>query len=630
MDRRLATAIVVLAAAALPFSGPAAAGPEAADSSASGFVYVKTLDQAACQRTLITGFLATYYTRGECMRVDFNVTNTDATSMVAVDFIGPDGGAPFLREEATRLSSGAWRIVMRSGTGWPAGKITLRVVVNEVAAGDGALFVNALGAAVSAVPKDDGSAYQPGEQIQLEGSVAKLNDVAGATQRTGVPATFWLRVRPPSGEPRGPYGPFTAGSNGAFPADTRLPADATAGITADATTDFRVDVAVDVVDAQYTDPSSGPWANTVAGTTAVTLAVPITTLLVENSFVSSVGWVKPGEMYPFRIFVKNFTGAPQDGAQVVVAAPSGTSFASAQPLAGAGTASVAPGSATWNLGPIAADTTAILVVEAVAATAGQDPEIVWKDLSTTATLTYDGGPPQTSESHGPKVIPPTGGFDTARYGDKPFPMVPVDFRDRKHKPHRSGEVLARVVNSVDHEGSTFNLYQEMSFGQMHPIGAVPSAGIATADFTYEPGFDEFTERDLRKPQCRGATLGGVDPLWGTAVYPERIQGGWYQLPGDTEYYGGDHPVFTATTIGIDAACGSTSKMIFDACTSPTPRSTTTSSTPTRTESSTSPWSCLPAAAATAPPSSRSAAKTRFPTTTPGRTRRRWRTPTPTR
>src|SRR3954468_14521939 len=60
------------------------------------------------------------------------------------------------------------------------------------------------------------------------------------------------------------------------------------------------------------------------------------------------------------------------------------------------------------------------VVEAKAATLDADPRIVWKNLSTTATSTTAG----TSTSHGPKVIPPSETFDTARYGDRPFPVVP--------------------------------------------------------------------------------------------------------------------------------------------------------------------------------------------------------------
>lgn len=60
-----------------------------------------------------------------------------------------------------------------------------------------------------------------------------------------------------------------------------------------------------------------------------------------------------------------------------------------------------------------------LVVEAQADTLGQDAQVVWKNLSTTATLTYTGGPTLTSTSRGPKVIPPKKTFDTARYGDRP-------------------------------------------------------------------------------------------------------------------------------------------------------------------------------------------------------------------
>ena len=38
----------------------------------------------------------------------------------------------------------------------------------------------------------------------------------------------------------------------------------------------------------------------------------------------------------------------------------------------------------------------------------------------------------TSTSHGPKVIPPAERFETARYGDRPFPVVPVQYTDRAY------------------------------------------------------------------------------------------------------------------------------------------------------------------------------------------------------
>ena len=106
---------------------------------------------------------------------------------------------------------------------------------------------------------------------------------------------------------------------------------------------------------------------------------------------------------------------------------------------------------------------------------------MWRNLSSKATLTYKGGR-RRSVSRGPKVIPPNEIYDTARYGDRPFPVVPVDYFDRQHTPEHSGQRLANIINSRKVKGSTFNLYQEMSYKQLFPHGTVPSAGIATAGF----------------------------------------------------------------------------------------------------------------------------------------------------
>ena len=76
------------------------------------------------------------------------------------------------------------------------------------------------------------------------------------------------------------------------------------------------------------------------------------------------------------------------------------------------------------------------------------------------------------QSHGPKVIPPTGGYETARYGDRPFPVVPVDYANIKHTA--SAADLDAAINDPANPGSTFNLYQEMSFGQLFPKGDVAS------------------------------------------------------------------------------------------------------------------------------------------------------------
>ena len=133
-----------------------------------------------------------------------------------------------------------------------------------------------------------------------------------------------------------------------------------------------------------------------------------------------------------------------------------------------------------------------------------------------------------------------------------------------------------MLNSPTYDGSTFNLYQEMSYGQLFPDGTVPSAGVATAGWDVawqsperqQNGF-QFT---LPSPlgACHGATVG---PAAGTPVLPERIKDGWYQLPGDTEYYGGDQAgiagIVPALVGGprvgdIDRACGPTAKSVYDA------------------------------------------------------------------
>ncbi|GCD90237.1 PKD domain-containing protein [Nocardioides sp. LS1] len=298
-------------------------------------------------------------------------------------------------------------------------------------------------------------------------------------------------------------------------------------------------------------------------------------LEVENSFVSSVGWVKPGQDYPSRIIVTNPadpavpTNLPVTGATVTVTAPVGST------IVGAGSgATVAPGghTATWTVPPVAAGTKQTLVLDSVADTTTQNPEIVWRDLSSTAEVTL-GGTTMAATSHGPKVIPPSDAFDTARYGDRPFPVVPVQFRDRAYQPTHSGGDLDKVINDPARPGSTFNLYQEMSLGQLFPHGTVPSTGIASRDFTYGPGFS-FTQIQPGQT-CHGLTQTGPVPAPGTVggpAYTERITDGIYNLPGNTDYYGDDANgsaiIGSLAGVGalqsIDGGCGSPGKLVYDA------------------------------------------------------------------
>ncbi len=298
----------------------------------------------------------------------------------------------------------------------------------------------------------------------------------------------------------------------------------------------------------------------------VTITVVGSTLTVRNSFVSSVGWVKPGEGYPFRVIVENPTTDDATGVVVTVEEPAGTDFLFTTESQGT---AVVSGDITWTLGTLPAGATATMVVQAEADTFADDAEIVWKNISSTATLTYDGGPAGLmSMGHGPKVIPVDSTYDSARYGDRPFPVVPVDWFDRKHDPEHTAELLSAKINSPDVVGSTFNLFQEMSLGQLFPMGTVPSAGIASADFSGQTF--EFTD-----PEPQGACTGTTfKDTAGTPVYGERIKDGWYQMPGDTNYYGADRFTFGGSIGGaqlgvgpllqIDDACGPTGKAVYDA------------------------------------------------------------------
>jgi M6 family metalloprotease-like protein len=300
-----------------------------------------------------------------------------------------------------------------------------------------------------------------------------------------------------------------------------------------------------------------------------TVALP-TGVVLENSFVSAVGWVKPGAAYPSRVFVRNYGATAIAGATVSVASADGMGFVSATPLAGSGTASASATAVTWTIGAIPAATAAgpavrTLVIESRAKGTREDPRIVWKNLSTVATLSYTGGVASTSRSKGPKVIPEASQFDTARYGLRPFPVVPVDYQDRKHTAVHTGEKLADVINSPDLPGSTFNLFQEMSYGQLFPQGTVPSSPIAQAGWGDTAAWNFTTAKPPTPALCTGTTHRNE---LGSAAVPDRIKDGWYQLPGDTNYYGADRlTTGAAIALGgawIDNACGPIGKAVYDA------------------------------------------------------------------
>ncbi|MDQ3283711.1 MAG: hypothetical protein M3Q69_20100, partial [Acidobacteriota bacterium] len=300
-------------------------------------------------------------------------------------------------------------------------------------------------------------------------------------------------------------------------------------------------------------------------------------------FNSAYGWVKPGETYPF--FITYEAGAAgATAATVKVSLPPSAVYVNASPAPAAGTGS-STSPLTWNLGTLAPNATGRIMVRARALGLDEDPEIVWKDISATARLTASvGGIPQpevVANTMGPKVTT----LPTARYGERPFPVVMVQYQDIKHctgpgtpYPECTGNhtaaALDAAVNSKTSGKSLWQLYQEMSFGQLYPVGYVrPAVGANTVPFdaTYPHKFSSPTNVDPPNSGglCTGTTLA---PAKATPLYANRIENGWYVLPGTQGYYGADktgHALLGSYTgqgllFGIDDACGPTAKIVYDA------------------------------------------------------------------
>ena len=153
---------------------------------------------------------------------------------------------------------------------------------------------------------------------------------------------------------------------------------------------------------------------------------------------------------------------------------------SAEPVGGDGAAELNPdGSLTWEVGTVTEGsvdepTQAVLIVESVADTLAQDPPTGVEGPCRRQPPLRASGIEAIATARGPKVIPPNATYETARYGDRPYPVVPVDFFDRDHLDSNSGTELDEVLNDPAKPGSTFNLFQEMSYGQTVPQRRRPS------------------------------------------------------------------------------------------------------------------------------------------------------------
>lgn len=150
--------------------------------------------------------------------------------------------------------------------------------------------------------KEGGAPYRPGEDLPITGDLYQLDTTGPSEERTNVAGQYSLRVSSANGTQT--VGPFTAGS-GAGNIDATIPASATEGLMGAPENNFRTGVTVEVIDASYDDPASGEWASKIAGSFPVSLESVPESLIVDNSFVSPTGWVKPGDTYSGH--VDNYT-----------------------------------------------------------------------------------------------------------------------------------------------------------------------------------------------------------------------------------------------------------------------------------------------------------------------------------
>ncbi len=296
-------------------------------------------------------------------------------------------------------------------------------------------------------------------------------------------------------------------------------------------------------------------------------------LTLKAQAFAADGWTPPGAEFPL-VLAYTTGGNAVAGATVSVTLHSASVFVASTPAptSGNGTAG-SPLQYTIPLVP--ANSRGSIVIRVRARTLVEDPQVIWKDVSADVSMTVIGQSAVTGRTHGPKVTT----MESARYGDRPFPVVMVQYQDIKHcegagdpysecTGNHTSAALDEAVNSRTSGTSIWQLYQDLSFGYLHPIGGVsPVPNSPTTAFTQ--GYTHKFSTPAPNGTCTGTTLGGA---YGTPLYGNRIEEGWYLLPGTQGYYGADrsgHALAGALTgqgllFGIDDACGPTGKLAYDA------------------------------------------------------------------
>src|SRR4051794_24973491 len=144
-------------------------------------------------------------------------------------------------------------------------------------------------------------------------AAALLTSSPAAGARAGRPTPFSTRVSEPGasvqlrtvdaeGQESALFGPFTVGPDGRL--SGTVPAAITRGVHVNADDGYRA--------TRGREPAPGAPAGTLEVTDPPTVPV------LENDFVSSLGWVKPGDEYEFTLRVTNYGASDLNGATVTL------------------------------------------------------------------------------------------------------------------------------------------------------------------------------------------------------------------------------------------------------------------------------------------------------------------------
>ena len=172
--------------------------------------------------------------------------------------------------------------------------------------------------------------------------------------------------------------------------------------------------------------------------------------------------------------------------------------------------------------------------------------------------------PQERDEPRAEGHPAEGDFETARYGDRPFPVVPVDYFDRKHDGAHTGDALAPRSTPRPSRARRSTCTRRCPSGSCSRTGRSRRPASPARTSTTRPASSSAAPAAGHLPRRDALAAAG------TPAYPSGSWTAGTSCRATTEYYGDDRygPRWWARagvgTFAIDDACGPTGKAVFDA------------------------------------------------------------------